>query len=74
MTNDMRNRLGYVYVLTNKNNRVLYVGSSSNLVRRISVALATKFHSGWISIMALKEIPCFARDEGSEVKLPDPSV
>ena len=34
----MRNRLGYVYVLTNKNNRVLYVGSSSNLVRRI------KFH------------------------------
>ncbi len=40
----MRNRLGYVYVLTNKNNRVLYVGSSSNLVRRISVALATKFH------------------------------
>ena len=39
MTNDMRNRLGYVYVLTNKNNRVLYVGLSSNLARRI------KFHN-----------------------------
>lgn len=38
MTDDMRNRLGYVYILTNKNNRVLYVGSSGNLVRRM------KFH------------------------------
>ena len=28
------NRVGYVYILTNKNNRVLYTGSSNNLVKR----------------------------------------
>jgi len=30
----MENRLGYVYILTNKNNRVLYTGSSGNLLTR----------------------------------------
>jgi putative endonuclease len=129
MTNDMRNRLGYVYVLTNKNNCVLYVGSSSNLVRRIKfhkkaylrgftrnynvnklvyygvfadivsarrrerqikgwrrekkIRLIESMNPKWMDLynglkgFILKEIPPLhfvqGRDEGSEVKLPDPS-
>lgn len=29
------NKQGYVYILTNKNNTTLYVGVTSNLVKRI---------------------------------------
>jgi len=33
----MKCKLAYVYILTNKNNRVLYTGSTNNLKRRINV-------------------------------------
>ena len=31
----MQDKKGYVYILTNKNNKVFYVGVTSNLERRI---------------------------------------
>lgn len=35
--NRMECKLAYVYILTNKNDRVLYTGSTDNLKRRINV-------------------------------------
>ena len=31
----MTDKIGYVYILTNKNNKVLYVGITNNLVKRV---------------------------------------
>ncbi|MFA5271733.1 MAG: GIY-YIG nuclease family protein [Candidatus Omnitrophota bacterium] len=54
----MECKLAYVYILTNKSNRVLYTGSTDNLKRRINVHKKA-YCNGFTNKYNLNKLVCY---------------
>jgi putative endonuclease len=58
----MQNKIGWVYILTNRPNGILYVGVTSDLIRRISEHRAEEI-AGFTKTYGLKRLVYFERHD-----------